>query len=225
MAEQLVFEILRACQQTRTTRLALYSQSVGYSSTMNEIHHNDRMTFLKDHFLIAMPGLQDTYFSQTVAYICEHSPEGAMGLVVNQPIDLQLPQMLQQLDIEPDASVPKLPIFRGGPVQPENGFVLHPASRSWKATQLVSGNLALTTSRDILESIAAGGFPDPTLIALGYAGWGPGQLEGELAANSWLVVPAAWEVLFVLPPNQRWEAAAQLIGVNVHLISQVAGHA
>lgn len=192
---------------------------------MNEQRDDDDVTGLKDHFLIAMPGLQDGYFSQTVAYICEHGPEGAMGLVVNQPIDLLLPQMLRQLNIEPDASVPELPIFRGGPVQPENGFVLHPASRLWKATQLVSQHLALTTSRDILDSIAVGHFPDPTFIALGYAGWGPGQLEGELAANSWLVAPVAWEILFVLPPDQRWAAAARLIGVDVHLISQVAGHA
>lgn len=192
---------------------------------MKEDRETVDLSSLRNHLLIAMPSLADRYFSQTVTYICEHSPEGAMGLVVNQPTDLQLPQLLRELNTEPDASVPQLPIFRGGPVQPENGFILHPASHTWKATQHISEDLALTTSRDILENIAAGTFLDPIFVALGYAGWGPGQLEGELAANSWLVAPAAWEILFVLPPDQRWESAARLLGVDVHLISQVAGHA
>jgi len=180
---------------------------------------------LRDQFLIAMPSLQDGYFGQTVTYICEHTEEGAMGLVINQPIDLTLNQMLRQLDLEPTADTGQQPVFRGGPVQPEHGFVLHSPGSSWTGTRQLGGALALTTSRDILDAIARGEGPEHTLIALGYAGWGPGQLEGEIAENAWLVAPANQAILFTLPPDQRWSAAARLIGIDMNLISQVAGHA
>jgi len=180
---------------------------------------------LRDQFLIAMPSLQDSYFGQTVTYICEHNEEGAMGLVINQPLELTLNQMLRQLDLEPTAATDQQPIFRGGPVQPEHGFVLHSPENGWTGTRRLGGGLALTTSRDILEAIARGEGPEHALIALGYAGWGPGQLESELAENAWLVAPANQGILFTLPPDQRWSAAARLIGIDMNLISQVAGHA
>lgn len=180
---------------------------------------------LRNQFLIAMPSLQDGYFAQTVTYICEHTEEGAMGLVINQPLDLTLEQMLRQLDLELATDEGGQRIFRGGPVQPEHGFVLHPAGHEWNGTRNLDGDLALTTSRDILEAIARGEGPRQRLIALGYAGWGPGQLESEIAENSWLVAPAKHTILFSLPPNQRWSAAARLIGIDMNLISQVAGHA
>ena len=180
---------------------------------------------LRDQFLIAMPSLQDGYFAQTVTYICDHNEEGAMGLVINQPIDLTLDQMLRQLDLDPVADTNRQPIFRGGPVQPEHGFVLHKANAHWTGTRRLGGELALTTSRDILEAMARGEGPEHTLIALGYAGWGPGQLENEIAENAWLVAPSNPGILFQLPPDQRWSAAARLIGIDMNLISQVAGHA
>ncbi|MFO8152102.1 YqgE/AlgH family protein [Thioalkalivibrio sp.] len=180
---------------------------------------------LRNQFLIAMPSLQDGYFAQTVTYICEHTEEGAMGLVINQTLELTLKQMLRQLELQPTAETASRPIFRGGPVQPEHGFVLHPAGDEWSGTRKLGGDLALTTSRDILDSIARGEGPEHALIALGYAGWGPGQLESEIAENSWLVAPPGHAILFTLPPEQRWNAAARLIGIDMNLISQVAGHA
>jgi len=180
---------------------------------------------LRDHFLIAMPSLNDGYFAQTVTYICDHGAEGAMGLVINQPIDLTLEQMLRQLDLEPVVDCRRQPIFRGGPVQPEHGFVLHSTESEWSGTRVLGNGLSLTTSRDVLEAMALGKGPEQTMVALGYAGWGPGQLESEIAENAWLVAPASRSILFTLPPDQRWGAAARLIGIDLNLISQVAGHA
>ena len=180
---------------------------------------------LRGHFLIAMPSLQDGFFSHAVTYLCEHSEEGAMGLVINQTIDLGLHDLLRQVDIDPIAGLPEQPVFRGGPVQPEHGFVLHSPGRNWVGTRSVGGGLALTTSRDILEHMASGRGPEQALVALGYAGWGPGQLESELAENAWLVAPVNPSIVFALAPGERWGAAAQIMGIDVNLISQVAGHA
>lgn len=180
---------------------------------------------LRGHFLIAMPSLQQGFFAHALIYLCEHNEEGAMGLMINQAIDLGLHQLLRHLDLEPVDTLPERPIFRGGPVQPEHGFVLHPADTRWVGTRVLDDARALTTSRDILEAIALNQGPDDLLIALGYAGWGPGQLEYELAENAWLVVPADDRILFNLPPGQRWQAASRLIGIDMNLISQDAGHA
>ncbi len=181
---------------------------------------------LRDHFLIAMPSQHDGYFSHTVTYICEHNDEGAMGLVINQPIDdLHLPQLLQQLDLDPVANTPDHRVFRGGPAQPEQGFVLHSPEAEWTGTRAVGHELALTTSRDILEAMALGQGPQQALIALGYAGWGPGQLEEEIMDDAWLVAPASQSIVFALPASDRWSAAARLIGIDMNLISQVSGHA
>lgn len=181
---------------------------------------------LKHHFLIAMPHMDDPNFAKTLVYLVEHGPEGAMGLVVNRPSGLSLADLLEQLrpDDEPPALCHSLPVFAGGPVQAERGFVLHPAPREFAAT-LSLGTLGLTSSRDILFSIADGLGPDRYLITLGYAGWGAGQLEAELAANAWLSVPADEDILFELPFDRRLQAAASRLGVDLALLSAQAGHA
>lgn len=197
------------------------------ADTLAMDHSTAKMTSegLRDHFLIAMPSLQDGYFDRSVTYICEHGEEGTMGLVINQPIDLTLQQVLRQLDIDPVAGAADQRVFRGGPVQPEHGFVLHSRESQWHGTRKLPNGLGLTTSRDILESMALNRGPAQSLVTLGYAGWGPGQLEAEIAENAWLVGPSSRSILFSLPPDERWNAAAQLMGIDMNLISQAAGHA
>ena len=181
---------------------------------------------LTNHFLIAMPGLQDGNFFHTVTYICEHNDEGAMGIVLNRPSDLQLFDLLAQLEID-DSSPEKCrqQIYIGGPVQVDRGFVLHSQERTWESTVAITEQVGITTSRDILQSIATGEGPQKSLIALGYAGWAAGQLESELSANAWLNGPADLYTLFELPPDQRWDAAARLLGVDLNLLSGETGHA
>jgi putative transcriptional regulator len=185
-----------------------------------------KQIFLKNHFLIAMPSLADPNFFQTVTYLCEHNSEGAMGIVINRPLDIRLGDILQHMDIEArdEASV-DLPIFLGGPVQTDRGFVLHRPVGHWQGTLTVTERIGLTASRDVLEAIAQGAGPERSLIVLGYAGWGPGQLEQEMAANAWLSGPADTEILFELPPAKRWEAAARLLGIDIHRMSGEVGHA
>ncbi len=181
---------------------------------------------LTNHFLIAMPGLEDPNFSRTVTYICEHSTQGSMGIVVNRPMDLPLSSMLDQLDIEitqPQSTQQR--IYMGGPVQTDRGFVLHSGQQLWDSTLQITAGVSVTTSRDILEAIATGRGPEHTFVALGYAGWAGGQLETEMSANSWLSGPADDKILFELPAEQRWKAAARLLGVDLDLLSGQAGHA
>lgn len=181
---------------------------------------------LTNQFLIAMPSMRDFNFSQTVTYICEHNHEGAMGIVVNRPTNLHLNDILEQLDIiEADLSIGEESIYIGGPVQPERGFVLHCDNSSWDSTLKVTPEISVTTSRDILESIAAGKGPSNHLVALGYAGWASGQLEDEISANAWLNGPADSQIIFNTPPELRWRAAARLLGVDLDLLSGDAGHA
>ncbi len=183
-------------------------------------------TNLTNQFLIAMPSMQDANFSQTVTYICEHNSEGAMGIVVNRPTNLHLNDILEQLDITDISLETGLEsIYIGGPVQPERGFVLHSDNSNWDSTLKVTPEISVTTSRDILESIAAGNGPNSHLVALGYAGWASGQLEDEISANAWLNGPADSQIIFNTPPEQRWRAAAQLLGVDLDLLSGDAGHA
>ena len=184
-------------------------------------------SFLTNHFLIAMPALRDPNFSRTVTYICEHSTDGAMGLVINRPMSsIHLGDMLEQLDITTgDPRVSQATVFLGGPVQPDRGFVLHSAGRRWDSTLQITDGISITTSRDILESIAAGEGPEQTLVALGYAGWAGGQLEDELGANSWLSGPAETDIIFRMSADNRWRAAAGLLGVDLNLLSGEAGHA
>lgn len=187
----------------------------------------DSRSFLTDHFLIAMPTLRDPNFSRTVTYICEHSADGAMGLVINRPMNnIHLGDMLEQLDITTDdPRVRQTTVFLGGPVQPDRGFVLHTAGRRWDSTLQITEEISITTSRDILESIAAGEGPEEKLVALGYAGWAGGQLEEELGANAWLSGPARTDIIFRMSAENRWRAAAGLLGVDLNLMSGEAGHA
>ena len=182
---------------------------------------------LKNHFLIAMPGLDDPNFSRTVTYICDHDENGAMGIVINRPSELNLADVLEHMGIDNhDPVTSDQIVYIGGPVQEERGFVLHsPNSGDWKSSIAVTDDIGITTSRDILEAMALGQGPAKSLVALGYAGWGAGQLEAEIKDNAWLSGPADAAVLFDLPPDQRWSAAARIIGVEVALMSNDAGHA
>lgn len=181
--------------------------------------------YLSNHFLIAMPGLADPNFFHTVTFICEHDADGAMGIVINRPLELNLADILTHMDIEATPTTGQLPIFQGGPVQTERGFVVHTPLGGWEATLKVSDEIGVTASQDVLAAIAAGHGPKRALIALGYAGWGAGQLEREMAENAWLSGPATPEVLFDTPVEQRWAAAAALLGVDLNLLSSDTGHA
>lgn len=182
-------------------------------------------TYLTNHFLIAMPGMGDPNFSRTVTYMCQHTEEGALGIVINRPINMELGEILAQMEISAQLDeVTKLPVYGGGPVQPERGFVIHSPVGKWDSSLKVSPGIALTTSRDILESIAAGKGPDKFLIALGYAGWGEGQLEREIIDNAWLHAAAENSILFDLPAAKRWKSAAEQMGVDIDLLSGQAGH-
>ncbi len=183
-------------------------------------------TSLTNHFLIAMPGLQDPNFSRTVTYVCEHTEHGAIGIVIYRPIEIQLGEVLEQLDIvvrSPEAA--GATVYLRGPVQTDRGFVIHCGPLEFDSTLRIAADIRVTTSRDVLEAIAEGRGPAQSLIALGYAGWGSGQLEDELSANAWLNGPASDDIIFNLPPTQRWQAAAQLLGVDLNLLSGEAGHA
>ena len=181
---------------------------------------------LRNHFLIAMPTLDDPNFSHTVTYICEHSEEGAMGLIINRLMEISLGDVLVQMEIEPSRKLnTSVAVHEGGPVHPEQGFVIHSPLGAWQSTLSISDDIGLSTSRDILTAIAHGEGPSHHLIALGYAGWGPGQLEQEIAQNTWLSGPISMEILFELPLENRWAAAAGLLGVDLNLISSEFGHA
>lgn len=180
---------------------------------------------LRDHFLIAMPGMQDSSFAHSVTYICDHSESGAMGLTLNHPLPLTLTDIFQQLELEDSSGRGDQPVMSGGPVQVERGFVLHNAGSEWQSTIQVSSEISLTASRDILVALAEGKGPSEYLLALGYAGWDAGQLEEEILANAWLTLPADKQILFNTPPEQRWSAAARHLGIDLNLISANAGHA
>jgi putative transcriptional regulator len=181
---------------------------------------------LKNQLLIAMPSLEDPNFSRTVTYICEHAEQGAMGIVLNRPTELRLVDMLKHMEIDGDyGAIEQQIVFAGGPVETERGIVLHSSGHSWDATMPVSGEISVTTSRDILEAMVHGEGPARSLVALGYAGWGAGQLEDEMQRNAWLSGPSDPSVVFDLPPEQRWDAAARLLGVDIRLLSSEAGHA
>lgn len=184
---------------------------------------------LSNHFLIAMPALADPNFERTVTLVCQHDDEGALGVVINRPLDVSTNEVLQQLDIDVTrAGLDQAMVYRGGPVQPELGLILHEKfddQEDFDAMIEISDSIRLTMSVDVLESIASDDGLDRALIALGYAGWGPGQLDEEMAQNAWLSVPASSEIIFDTPPQQRWDAAARCIGVDLNLISNQSGHA
>ncbi len=181
---------------------------------------------LTNHFLIAMPGMADPYFSKTLTLICEHSEKGAIGLVVNKPIDVNYGQLFSQVDIElPDEDLRSECVYFGGPVLVDRGFVLHQPLLDWNSTLKIDDDTGLTTSRDVLEAMAAGKGPRRVLITLGYAGWAPGQLEDEIKRNGWLTVKADASLIFDVPAEQRLSAAMNLLGLNFGNLSDVAGHA
>lgn len=183
-------------------------------------------TYLTNQFLIAMPSLADPNFAQTVTLICEHNAQGALGIIINRPMRMRLADVFQQLDLQShDKVLREQAILHGGPVQPDRGFVIHRGDASWESTLAVSEALHVTTSRDILSALAEGTGPAAVCMALGYAGWDAGQLEAEVSQNSWLTVPADERILFDTPYEQRWAAAAQLLGVSLSNLSPQAGHA
>ena len=181
---------------------------------------------LTDNFLIAMPALEDPYFSNSLVYVCEHNENGALGIIVNRPIDMNLAGLLEKIDIKLEAeSLADLPVYFGGPVQLDRGFVLHRPVGKWQSTLAVNGDVGLTSSRDVLASVGSAGLPSEIIVTLGYAGWSAGQLEEEIAQNSWLTVAANPSILFDLPPEERLPAAMQKLGISFSQLSDVAGHA
>lgn len=182
--------------------------------------------YLTNQLLIAMPGMLDPNFSTTVTLICEHNDEGALGIIINRPLDLTLRGLFEQLQVsDPDPAVAEYPVMMGGPVGLERGFVLHESGHQFENSLAVSGDIQLTLSRDIIDAIAGGTGPEKSLVALGYAGWEPGQLEEEMLANSWLSVPATPEIVFDIPFSERWARAARALGIDISKMSHDAGHA
>jgi putative transcriptional regulator len=194
---------------------------------------------LTHHFLIAMPGLVDSGFTKSVVYLCEHSERGALGLIINKPSELNLQHLFDKVDLPMQRlDLTNTPVFQGGPLQTERGFVLHetmhgtpsagdtPSEESvYASTMTIPGGLEMTTSRDVLEAISTGAGPSRVLVSLGYSSWGEGQLELELADNSWLTVAADTSVIFDTPIEQRYDHALKLLGVEAWMLSPVAGRA
>jgi putative transcriptional regulator len=182
---------------------------------------------LSNQFLIAMPGMTDGSFAGSVVYICEHSARGALGLVINRATDIELKDLFERIELplhQPQLATQA--VYYGGPVQPERGFVLHdPSERVYASTLQIPGGLQMTTSKDILEQISADDGPLRFFIALGYSGWGAGQLEDEIARNGWLTVEADPRIVFETPLEQRLDAAMSLMGISPLSLSQTAGHA
>jgi putative transcriptional regulator len=181
---------------------------------------------LTHHFLIAMPNMVDPYFSRSLTYVCEHNEQGALGIVVNRPIDMTLAAFFERLSLSlGEFEVGRLPVYFGGPVQTDRGFVLHQPVGQWQSTLSIRGLVGLTTSRDILEAVGRGAGPDRLLVSLGYSGWSAGQLENEIKQNAWLTVEAQDAVMFDLPAEERLAAAMDLLGVSYASLSDEAGHA
>jgi putative transcriptional regulator len=190
---------------------------------------------LTNHFLIAMPGLEDAAFSRSVVYVCEHTERGALGLVINKPSDINLQVLFDKVDLPLGRmDLRQVPVFQGGPVQVDRGFVLHepifaqsekPAESVYASTMCIPGGLEMTTSKDVLEALSTGAGPRKVLVSLGYSAWGEGQLESELGDNSWLTVDADSAVIFDTPVEQRYERALGLLGLQVWMLSPQAGHA
>jgi len=175
-------------------------------------------------FLIATPSLNDPNFSKTVTLICEHNESGSLGLIINRPIEGNLNQLLEELQISSDEQLESTPILQGGPVGTERGFVIHNQG-AWKHTSQINDWINITTSKDILESISNGMGPDNCLLVLGYSGWGPGQLESEIRTNSWLSIPFSDEILFNTPFQHRWEKSIGSLGINAQNLTEEIGHA
>lgn len=182
--------------------------------------------YFSNQFLIAMPMLTDPYFARGVAYICEHNKNGAIGLVINHPLDISLHEVFKQMSIaDSEFDISKSSVLCGGPVHPERGFVIHSPAGKWRSSLEMSSEIWVTTSRDILQAIAENQGPKHSLITLGYASWGAGQLEQEIMNNYWLISPVDLKILFQLPFPDRWEAAIKLVGIDLDKLSRDVGHA
>ncbi len=183
-------------------------------------------TNLTHHFLVAMSGMTDPNFAGTLTYLCDHGEQGALGIVVNRPMTLTMSGLFEQIGLDlTDKRLGHQPVYLGGPVQNERGFVLHRPIGTWSSTLRVGGEVGLTTSKDILEATAKCEGPEQIIVSLGYAGWAAGQLEEEIKQNAWLTVPADSEVIFALPPAERLTAALSLLGIDMAMLSDEAGHA
>lgn len=189
---------------------------------------------LTNQFLIAMPGMADGTFAGSVVYLCEHTEKGALGLVINKPIDIKLKNLFEKVELTLDrADLADAPVYFGGPVQTERGFVLHEPIAAeaagdgapYNSTLHVPGGLEMTTSKDVLEALASGAGPKRVLVTLGYSGWGAGQLEDEIGRNGWLTVNAEPGIIFDTPVEQRYDKALSLLGIDPRMLSQEAGHA
>jgi len=186
---------------------------------------------LTHHFLIAMPGLDDGAFAKSVIYMCEHSDRGALGLIINKPSDINLKSLFDKVELPLHRSdLTDAPVFQGGPVQTERGFVLHesmmPGNESvYASTMTIPGGLEMTTSKDVLEALSTGAGPRKVFVSLGYSAWGEGQLESEISENSWLTVPADLAVIFDTPVAERYDRALMLLGLQSWMLSPEAGHA
>jgi putative transcriptional regulator len=185
---------------------------------------------LSNHFLIAMPAMADPFFAKSLAYICEHNEQGALGIVVNRPINLTLSELFAQIQLPLNpAELHDMPVHFGGPVQTDRGFVLHEPAGQWQSTLSISGKIGLTTSKDILQAVGEGQGPHNLLVTLGYAGWSQGQLEDELSQNAWLTVeasePDSGKILFEMSAEERLPAAMALLGIDYATLSEDAGHA
>ena len=181
---------------------------------------------LSNHFLIAMPALNDPNLFHSVTYICEHNEEGAMGIIINQPLDIELGEVLKQMDMkDSNAEISRQTVYLGGPVQAERGFILHSPLGEWDSMLTVTDEIGVTTSPDILQALHDDKGPKQCLVALGYAGWSPGQLEHELLNNAWLTCPANADIIFDTPIENRWTAAAATLGIDMNTLSGEIGHA
>ncbi|SIN73242.1 putative transcriptional regulator [Sulfurivirga caldicuralii] len=191
---------------------------------MRSMNHADS---LAHHFLLAMPSLDGTYFERALIYVIEDTPEGSMGLVVNRPIQPSVRDMLDGLEIPILKDDPRLdtPVYEGGPVDPEHGFVIHRPQGNWKSSILMPDNVAMTVSLDLLRAMGEGQFPDQFIMALGYTGWEAGQLQQELSENSWLTLPYSATLMFDIPDDAKWEMALSTLGVSPEFLSTEAGHA
>src|SRR5919106_1442530 len=193
---------------------------------MERIEQSSSESTLTGQLLVAMPQMADPRFTRTVIYLCAHSAEGAMGLVVNRLIEsLTFPSLLEQLGLEAEDAAADMPIHFGGPVESSRGFVLHSADYLQDSTLVIDDDIALTATVDVLKAIASGNGPKERVLALGYAGWAAGQLDAEIQANGWLMVPADHELVFGLDNDTKWERAIAKLGVDLSLLSSEAGHA
>jgi putative transcriptional regulator len=181
---------------------------------------------LSNQFLIAMPAMADPFFAKSLVFVCEHTEHGALGIIVNRPLDMTLAKLFEKVDLPLEqAEFQHRPVYFGGPVQTDRGFVLHRPLGGFQSTLRIHDELGLTSSRDVLQKISSDGDPNDILVTLGYAGWSAGQLENEIAQNAWLTAPADEAIMFDLPPESRMPAAMQGLGISFTHLADTAGHA